>query len=72
MYQDSKSENVDHWYFFAVTGLNISQKIITTLMDTTKFDDAILPHFDLFIGDEIAEFDTSTRDKSTPFKNQLV
>ena len=58
MYQDSKSENVDHWYFFAVTGLNISQKIITTLLDTTKIDDAILEHFDLLIGDEIEEFNT--------------
>ena len=42
------------------------------MIETTKIDDAILEHYDLLIGDEVQEFDTSNRDKSTPNANQLV
>ena len=65
MYKDST--NQEHWYFFAVTGLNITQKILTTMSDTTKIDDAILKHYDLLVGDEVSDF-TQKMDK-TPNEN---
>ena len=32
MYERSTKE--EHWYFFAVTGINITQKLINTLKDS--------------------------------------
>jgi hypothetical protein len=48
MYKDSTVEA--HYYFFSVTGLNITSKLIQTLNDTCKIDDALLAHFDDIIG----------------------
>jgi len=56
MYKDSTTQ--DNWYFFSCAGLNITQKILNTMIETTKIDDAILEHYDLLIGDEVQEFDT--------------
>ena len=45
MYQDSIIE--EHWYFFAVAGLNISQKLLEAFA-ADKFDDFIHKNFELF------------------------
>ncbi len=43
MFKDSVKE--DHWYFFAVTGINISQKILRSLIKG-EFDEGILRSFE--------------------------
>ena len=69
MYKDSTVK--EHWYFFAIAGLNITQKILNTLTNETKIDDALLEHWDLLVGNDVKEF-TYERDKSNPNQNQLV
>lgn len=54
MYKDSTIQ--ENWYFFSCTGLNITQKILNTMIDTTKIDDAILEHWELLIGDDVPEW----------------
>ena len=49
MYQNSTVET--HWYFFAVTGINITQKLLNTLKDSKDqvykidLESPILDHF---------------------------
>lgn len=47
MYLDSVKP--EHWYFFAVTGLNITQKLLAEFTDNHRFDKVILENLDLLI-----------------------
>ena len=69
MYKDSSIQ--ENYYFFCVTGLNITAKLIQTLNDTVKLDDALLEHFDDLIGTIDVEDFSDPRDKS-PAENQIV
>ena len=69
MYKDSTVE--ENYYFFCVTGLNITAKLIQTLNDTCKLDDALLTYYDDLIGEqEIKEF--TYPEGKTPAENQIV